>query len=98
MNARWSRVWLAEILALLLLCGGAAWSSLSTQEQQILARFHDRWAQLPPGRQLKLRNGARRWAAMTPEQRQWRGYGRAGVAGQQSLRCRRRIHVSTGVA
>ena len=49
---------------------GVPWSSLSSAEQQLLARPRDQWDPLPPGRQQARERGAQRWRPMTPEERE----------------------------
>jgi hypothetical protein len=45
------------------------WSSLSVDQQRLLARFEPQWNQLAPGRQNALARGSARWLAMSPERR-----------------------------
>ena len=43
-----------------------AWSSMSTEQQQLLHGYQDKWDSLPPERQQALVNGSQRWLSMTP--------------------------------
>ena len=46
-----------------------AWSSLSPNQQRLLAQFGSRWDTLPPGRQQALAHGSERWLSMSPAER-----------------------------
>jgi len=46
-----------------------AWSSLSPEQQHLLAKYENGWASLPPQRQQALARGSERWMRMNPEQR-----------------------------
>lgn len=46
------------------------WSSLSADQQRMLAPVRSQWDRLPPRRQRRLADHASHWAAMPPEKRE----------------------------
>src|SRR5262245_21409691 len=48
---------------------GIAWDQLSPELQQVLNGAQSNWSQLPPGRQVALVNGAKRFIAMDQDAR-----------------------------
>lgn len=47
-----------------------AWSSLSADQQRMLAPLQGEWNQMQPGRQHRLAEHARHWTTLPPERRQ----------------------------
>ena len=45
------------------------WSSLSPDQQRLLARFGNQWSALPPARQQALAHGSERWLSMSLAER-----------------------------
>jgi len=43
---------------------GIAWEQLSVEQRELLASMEQQWAQLPPGRQVALATGAKRFLTM----------------------------------
>ena len=74
------------VIVLLLLTAGPAlavdWSALSAEQQRMLGRYHDRWAEIAEVRRAHLARGAERWLSMNAEQRRhmrecygrWQGF------------------------
>lgn len=48
---------------------GLSWQELSADQQQLLGGMQEQWNQLPPGRQIALANGAKRFLRMDAAQR-----------------------------
>ena len=48
---------------------GVPWSSLDSQQRQLLAQFESRWGDLPPQRQFALSRGAARWLQMNADEK-----------------------------
>ena len=45
------------------------WSSLDSEQRQLLSQFESRWGELPPQRQFALSRGAARWARMNADEK-----------------------------
>src|SRR6476620_6456344 len=48
---------------------GAAWDTLSQDQQALLQPLADKWAGLPADQQERLANGSQRWVQMNPDER-----------------------------